>query len=97
MRKFRFSLKTLLVATILFSIPVAWCINRAEQQKRAVRSLFGGTVYANHGGWIPETSSNWLHRLVGIDYFDAVRTISANETVEDLSPRLSGRGLIEAM
>ena len=84
-RWFQYSLRTLLIFTLLFAIASAWLVRiekRAERQKAAVEALLkaGGAVFYNYqlnASWATGVQGKpsgpvWLRRLLGNDAFDIV-------------------------
>ncbi len=84
-RRFQFSLRTLLLAVLLLSLPLSWLatrMERARRQKEAVKAIqeLGGSVIYNGnrlpGGIFPHGAPrvqtpwpSWLERVLGEDFF----------------------------
>ncbi|HEV3167877.1 MAG TPA: hypothetical protein VGZ22_28000 [Isosphaeraceae bacterium] len=85
-RKRWLTVRLLMVAIVLLSLPIAWATNRARAQRRGVEAIrnLGGEVFYDYEfdslgdplsgptkPWGPE----WLHRLLGVEYFQEVHHV----------------------
>jgi|GEM_PF-2568811 len=90
-RRFQFSLKTLLVATMAICLFCGYQVNRARRQREAVAKIEKSGGLALYGyEWdqdqdrsksapLLEPGPAWLRNLLGIDYLDSVVAIEAQE------------------
>ena len=106
-RLFRFSLRTMLALMVVFSLWLGGKVNRARQQKAAVEWVrrTGGFVIYDYEILLltplPITDSErkppgpqWLHDLIGVDYFATVEYVGVGrEGWLDLSPLAKLKGL----
>jgi len=95
---FRFSLRTLLILTLLFAVLLALPTRRAITQKRGrdwVAAQGGYVTFAHQydrvsGEYDQDAELQapaWLIDLLGIDFFDSVHTVVLDNTmVADLQP-----------
>ncbi len=77
--RYRFTLRSYIVASVIFGIAVAIWMMRAENQRRVVRSVLdshGRVTYAEMA--IPISSR--LVQLLGYDYFCSVDSVTLNPT-----------------
>jgi hypothetical protein len=103
-RRFRFSVRGLIVLVLVIGVWLSWAVRSARIQREAVaaiRRVGGGVTYNSQylGGtsydlgakpwWCPR----WLVKRVGIDYFDSVvQVVFANDTsrvTDDILPSIS--------
>jgi len=81
----RVSLRTLMVLVVIFGVLLAWRVNKARQQRRAIAAVqeYGGWVHFDYelvngkvtpgqGPWAPL----WLRRMLGDEYFREVAYVS---------------------
>jgi len=80
----RFSMRSLLIAVTIFCVALGWRLNRARQQREAVKAIkeAGGWVYYDYQNYDPETGSfdlqaepwepEWLRGPLGIDFWHDV-------------------------
>ena len=98
-RLLRISLRMLFVLTTVLCVGLGWTVHRVHQQMAAVTWVraYKGEVYYDYQDYDltfdqgdPDAAPpgpNWLHRLVGVDYFSTpadVRLIDDN--LRDLAP-----------
>ncbi len=92
-RRFRFSLRTLLIVFVVFSVGLGWFafkMRQAEKQRGAVEAIrkAGGVVHYDYQqpdewGFTPEReppAPAWLRELVGEDFFSDVVSVSGGGT-----------------
>jgi hypothetical protein len=93
---FRYSLRTLLLLITLLCFWIGWQVNRAQRQKQTVASIraVGGLVHYEHERLegedgvpdLPERplpGPDWLHELLGVDYFASVEYVMLEEDVPE--------------
>jgi hypothetical protein len=90
-RWLRFSLRTLLVVVTLVAVAVAYWVNGAQRQRRAVAAIqaVGGEVGYDYtdvtkpavDGKLP--GPDWLCALLGVDYFDDVTYVVVPQSAGD--------------
>ncbi len=97
-RRFRFSLKTILIALTVTCVILAWYKYRVDRQKETVRQIYacGGSVVYDFGAVDPTNmtprSSPWpdfLIKLLGVDAFHSpvtVRQYDASKRYSGISP-----------
>lgn len=80
----RFSMRSLLIAVTIFCVALGWRLNRARQQREAVKAIkeAGGWVYYDYQTYDPNTAEfdlkaepwepEWLRESVGIDFWHDV-------------------------
>ena len=84
-RWFQFSLRTLLIFTLICAIPCAWLGRRIEQKRRerdavsAIRTL-GGSVTYDYEPRAEPFGPAWLRQLFGDDFFSEVVEVSLAAT-----------------
>ena len=84
-RHLRVSLKTMMVLVVILAVPLAWGVNRAREQRRAVAAVkkYGGWVHYDYefvGGkltpgqepWAPR----WMRSLLGDEFFQEIAYVS---------------------
>lgn len=78
-RWFQFSLKALLVAVVVLSLPLSWFaarLHRARDQRKAIQALIrieGCVAYdTDDAGFPARLTPSWLRALLGRDFFDQV-------------------------
>ena len=85
-RRFRYSLRTLLVFVAIASIPFAWMGHKVREKQRerevvkAIRDLGGHVALdiepnANAAGRKPSPGPTWLRKLLGDDFFTSVVSV----------------------
>ncbi len=95
LRWYQYSLRSLLIVMTVFAIWFGPHMDRARKQKRAVevfREIGGEVRYENHfqhqanvtrfDKGKPSTPK-WLGKIVGVDFFDSVRTVYLYDKVRD--------------
>ena len=79
-RWFRFTLRLLLLLVAVLAIPMAWKVNRVQNQRRVLATLtpFGAEVIWSyqHLGAVAPLGPQWLRRLLGDDFFADVHHIN---------------------
>lgn len=95
----RFSLRSLLLVTMIVCLFLGWQVERVRRQREAVRYILqlGGTVGYEYEGLfidephgipspkLPKPAPVWLINWLGIDFFDEVVSVSLPEKKVDLS------------
>jgi hypothetical protein len=82
-RWLRFSLRGLVVLTILIAIPLAWKVNQVSSERRSEAQLRqAGAVIERSTPWGPA----WLAALVGQDYLSHVESVQMAPTTADMFP-----------
>ena len=84
-RHLRVSLKTMMVLVVILAVPLAWGVNKAREQRRAVAAVqkYGGWVHYDYefvGGkltpgqepWAPR----WMRSLLGDEFFQEIAYVS---------------------
>ena len=91
-RWLRFSIRSLLLLIALIAIPLAWKVNRAQNQRRVVAEVerLKGSIVWVHEELPPFYSDNdppgplWLRNILGDDFFaDVCRIDIANPNCDD--------------
>jgi len=100
----RFSLSTLLLVTVLISLPSAWVtstLNRVRQQRKTIAAIraAGGSCdfeheYDENGNYLPDAPlpGNWaLRKICGQDAFTYIRSIEVCDGVDHATLALIAR------
>src|SRR5262245_4332332 len=102
-RRLRLSVRALMVVVLITGGVLGWVIHRARVQREAVAAIrqAGGSV-SYHDQSMPRSSGNdwwprWAADILGIDYFDDVRSVFLESKESDLEAELAHVGRLRRL